>query len=109
MIGVGSDGRGGLAGFRNSLAYDALARLPLVLWFALCGWTMGRKLLVDLAAAPLADATLVLDTLARASGIAFVLLIIMFLSVRQPAIARAPGLIPRIAAFGGTFSITTLA
>jgi protein-S-isoprenylcysteine O-methyltransferase Ste14 len=97
------------ADFRSGLVYDVLTRLPLVAWFAVCGWAMGQRLLADLAVAPSVDAAVVLDTLARASAIAFVLLVIMVLCVRRPAVARAPGLIPRIAAFGGTFSITTLA
>jgi protein-S-isoprenylcysteine O-methyltransferase Ste14 len=95
--------------FRSGLVYDAVTRLPLVVWFALCGWTMGQRLLADLVVVPSVDATVVLDTLARASAIAFVLLVIMVLCVRRPPVARAPGLIPRIVAFGGTFSITALA
>lgn len=109
LVAVDGGGRGGLAGFRNSLAYDALARLPLVMWFAICGWSMGRRLLADLAAAPPVDAAFVLDMLARAGATAFVLLIVLVLCVRRPAIARASGPFPRIAAFAGTFSITPLA
>lgn len=103
------DQRSGLERFRNSLAYDALTRLPLVIWFALCGSAMGQRLYLDAVAAPVVDAKLVLDLIARASGIAFVLLVILALSIRRPAIARTAGIVPRIVAFGGTFSITALA
>jgi hypothetical protein len=30
-------------GFRTSMAYDVLTRLPLVVWFALCGWAMWTR------------------------------------------------------------------
>ena len=103
------DQLGGFARFRKSLVYDALTRFPLVLWFAFCGSAMGQQLYHDAVSAPVVDAKLVLDLVARASGIAFVLLVILVLSVRRPAIARTVGIVPRLVAFGGTFSITLFA
>lgn len=99
---------GALANVRSSLAYDAITRLPLVIWFALCASVMGQRLQADFMAAPAVDATLVLDMLARGSSLAFVLLVIVILSVRRPAIARSPGILPRLVAFGGAFSITAI-
>lgn len=101
--------RSGFARFRNTLAYDALTRLPLVLWFAICGSVMGQRLYDDAVAASVVDVKFVLDMAARASGIAFVLFVILALSIRRPAIARSAGIVPRLVAFGGTFSITALA
>ncbi len=102
----GVDGQNGFARFRKSLAYDALTRLPLIFWFVLTGWVMVNRLVADLAAAPAIDAALALDAIARSSAIAFILFVILVLMVRRPAIARAAGLLPRLVALGGAFSIT---
>ena len=110
MTAGGSAGRrSGFERFRGSLLYDAATRLPLVVWFALCGLTMGERLLSDIAAAPAIDFALALDIVARSSAILFVSLVILVLTFRRPAVARAPGLLPRLVAFGGTFSVTALA
>ena len=106
---VNADQRSGFARFRNSLAYDAVTRFPLVLWFAICAYAMGHRLYADASTAAVVDARLVLDMVARASGIGFVLIVILALSIRRPAIARSAGILPRLVAFGGTFSITALA
>jgi protein-S-isoprenylcysteine O-methyltransferase Ste14 len=103
------DQPGKLARFRSSLVYDAVMRLPLAIWFAICASAVGQRLYADVAAAPVVDAKLVLDVAARVSGIAFILIIILALSVRLPAIARSAGVLPRVVAFGGTFSLTALA
>ncbi|MES2713433.1 MAG: isoprenylcysteine carboxylmethyltransferase family protein [Pseudomonadota bacterium] len=95
--------------FRTTLIYDAITRLPLVLWFAICAWGMGHRLYADFMAADTVDAKLVLDLLARATGMAFVLIVILALSLRRPAVARSAGILPRLVAFAGTFSLTPLA
>jgi hypothetical protein len=55
------------------------------------------------------DTVFVLNVLAQMSAIVFVLMVILVLAWRRPAIARTPGLLPRAVAFGGAFSITGLA
>ena len=58
------------AGFQQMLAYDVLARMPLVLWFALCGGAMLRHLSADLGSASHVTFALVLEILARVAVIA---------------------------------------
>lgn len=103
------DPRVTLEKFRGSLAYDALTRFPLIAWFALCGWMMGGGLLAEMSAASALEPALMLTLAAKLSAIVFVLLVVLALTLRRPAVARASGLFPRIAAVGGTFSITGLA
>jgi protein-S-isoprenylcysteine O-methyltransferase Ste14 len=100
---------GSVAEFRNTLAYDVLARLPLALWFALCGGTMLRHLGADLDAAPDVTVALVLQVLARVAALGFITAVILALALRLPPVARAAGMLPRVVAFGGTFSLTALA
>jgi protein-S-isoprenylcysteine O-methyltransferase Ste14 len=60
-------------------------------------------------ASPAVDTVFVLNVLAQMSAIVFVLMVILVLAWRRPAVARTPGLLPRAVAFGGAFSITGLA
>jgi len=69
---------------------------------------MGQRLYADFFAAPVLDAALALHMLSRASVIVFALLIILVLSVRRPPIARSPGILPKLVAFGGAFSLSLL-
>jgi hypothetical protein len=91
------------------MAYDVLARLPLVIWFMLCGRAMWTKLGAYWAASPAMDTAFVLNALAQVSALAFVLMVILALALRRRAIARMPGLLPKAVAFGGAFSISGLA
>ncbi|MDI3306239.1 MAG: methyltransferase [Acetobacteraceae bacterium] len=110
-ISVGlNQGRGSaVRRFRDTIAYDALARLPLILWFAFSGSAAARNLFSGIAAAPEFTAAVALEAAARLAGLGFVLLLIVALSLRLRPVARAQGLLPRLAAFCGTFSITGLA
>lgn len=100
--------------FRDSNLYDVLARLPLVAWFALTGVAMGRHLISDFAAVGEGVAggfgvDAALNAVAHAAGLAFVLFVIGALSLRRRPLARTVGLLPRLVAIGGAFSITGLA
>lgn len=97
-----------LEGFRSTPAYDVLARLPLVLWFALCGGSMLRHLLTDIDGASEVSRALVLEVLARLAALGFIVAVILALVKRLPPVARQTGLLPRIVAFGGTFSMTAI-
>ena len=100
---------GGATGFQNTLAYDLLARMPLVLWFALCGGAMLRHLSADLGSASDVTFALVMEVLARVAALGFIAAVILALALRLPPVARAAGVLPRLVAIGGTFSLTTLA
>ena len=60
--------------FRSSRGYDMLARLPLVLWFALCGVEAARRMITDVSAAPMSGMTETLKLLAGLAGLGFILL-----------------------------------
>lgn len=93
------------AAFKNSKVYDALAALPLTLWYALCAWQRVPGLVHDLAHAELSDLSLhfILDKLAQAASSAFILAVLVFLLLRGPARARTRGLVPRLTAVFGTY------
>jgi protein-S-isoprenylcysteine O-methyltransferase Ste14 len=95
--------------FRTSIVYDVLTRLPLVVWLAFCGQAMWTRFSAYWSASPAVNTAFVLNVLAQMSAIVFVLMVILALAWRRPAIARTPGLLPRAVAFGGAFSITGLA
>lgn len=100
---------GDLVRFRNTAAYDRFARIPLILWFLFCGLAMARHLSMDIETAHGFGMEIVLKMLARVAGLGFVVLFAVVLSVRLRPVARSAGLLPRLAALGGTFSVTTLA
>lgn len=95
--------------FRSSRAYDMLARLPLVLWLALCGVGSARRIVTDVSAAPMFGMAETLKLLAGLAGLGFVLLLAGALCLRRRPLARAAGLRPRVIAMAGTFSITGMA
>jgi protein-S-isoprenylcysteine O-methyltransferase Ste14 len=70
---------------------------------------MVHHLLADLDAAQGFGITVVLQVLSRMAALGFVLCLIGALCLRLRPVARAAGLLPRLAAVGGTFSITALA
>jgi protein-S-isoprenylcysteine O-methyltransferase Ste14 len=95
--------------FSSSRAYDMLARLPLVLWFALCGVGAARGMITDFNASPMFGMAETLKLLAGLAGLGFILLVAGALCLRLRPVARAAGLRPRVIAMAGTFSITGMA
>jgi protein-S-isoprenylcysteine O-methyltransferase Ste14 len=95
--------------FSSSRAYDMLARLPLVLWFALCGVGTARGMITDVNAAPMFGMAETLKLLAGLAGLGFILLVVGALCLRLPPLTQAAGLRPRVIAMAGTFSITGMA
>jgi protein-S-isoprenylcysteine O-methyltransferase Ste14 len=92
--------------FRSSRAYDMLARLPLVLWLALCGVGAASRMITDVNAASVFSVAEALKLLAGLAGLGFILLMVGALCLRLPPVTRAAGLRPRVIAMAGTFSIT---
>src|SRR4051812_38785899 len=94
-----------LAQFRTTLAYDMLARTPLVLWVVLTGYVSARLLLAELGRAPEFGLAELTKALASLAGLGFIVLFTWALLLRRQPVARAAGVFPRLAAFAGTFSI----
>lgn len=110
-LGHGSDVAGAaakLARFRESFVYDAFARIPLVLWLTVCATGMLLHLRADASTTQEFGIAFVLEILARLAGLGFVVCLCGALVLRVRPLARAAGLLPRIAAIGGTFSITAI-
>jgi protein-S-isoprenylcysteine O-methyltransferase Ste14 len=94
--------------FRSTLAYDMIVRMPLILWFAICAVTTIHRLATEFTGAPAFGFAEALRALAGINGLAFILLMAGALCLRIRPTARAAGLLPRVAAVAGTFSITAL-
>jgi protein-S-isoprenylcysteine O-methyltransferase Ste14 len=97
-----------LGRFRVTLAYDIIARTPLVLWFVFSGVAFTRHLLAELGRAPQFGAAELMKALAGACGVGFLALFTWALLLRRQPMARATGVFPRVAAFVGTFSLLGL-
>jgi protein-S-isoprenylcysteine O-methyltransferase Ste14 len=95
--------------FRQTIAYDVLTRIPLIVWFGICGMAMLQNLGRDIGEAQGASLGLVLSVLARTAGLSFVAFVMVALLFRMPPVARSHGVLPRVVAIGGTFSVTVLA
>src|SRR5215831_7050850 len=79
---------------RLSRAYDTLARLPLVVWFTLCGVASTRGMITEVRAASVFGMTETLKLLAGLAGLGFILLVIGALCLRLPPLMRTAGLRP---------------
>lgn len=90
-------------------ALDTLAGLPLILWCMVCAASTGSRFFAGLAAVSVIDLVLLAELAARAAVFCFLCCMIAALSLRAPAVARAAGLLPRLVALGGAFSVTGLA
>jgi protein-S-isoprenylcysteine O-methyltransferase Ste14 len=94
-----------LSAFERTKLCDFLFALPIIVWYA---YALGRdypafmhlifKMLVGGAQA--AD---IAGLLARVASFAFALLVILFLVLRDPPIAKPVGILPRLAAVFGAF------
>lgn len=94
--------------FRSTLAYDILTRIPLVLWLAICASVTMRRLMAECSAAPALDFAETVKLLAGIGGFGFILVMAGALCLRLRPTVRASGLLPRLTAIAGTFSITAL-
>lgn len=92
----------------SSGAYDILARIPVVALFAVFSYVSGRSLWADVSAVHEMTAASTLQWLARAAGFSFVVLVTVAMAVRMPPIARRGGVLPRMVAIGGAFSLMAL-
>jgi len=85
--------------------YDAVAASPLFLLFGMSGSHLATELWAALKQTDISaiDALAAISLLRQAAAITLVVLLMTFLIARDPAKAKAKGLMPRLAAFGGTY------
>ena len=94
-----------LTGFERTKLCDFLFALPIIVWYA---YAVGRDypafthLILSVAFGG-ADAADIASLFARVASFAFALLVICFLVLRDPPIAKPTGLLPRLAAVLGAF------
>ena len=104
-----ADGRAaerGLGALRiGNTAYDLLGRIPAVLVFGYSTWTNGHDLLVEAGGLPAPGTAAVVPLLAHAASVGFTLMVTVAMALRRPPILRRGGVLPRIAALGGAFSL----
>jgi protein-S-isoprenylcysteine O-methyltransferase Ste14 len=90
---------------RQTKTYDAVAALPLILWFAYGALQLRPVLAHDAAMVASGAATLFnwVQLVALSMTALFDLLLIYLLMVRDTPVAKSRGALPRIFAFAGTF------
>lgn len=98
-------------GFQETKLYDFLAALPIILWFALTIVNLLRTLIPALlrttwTSLTFADAIILLSQLAT---VCFLTLALVLLAIRHTPKAKLDGIMPKFAAFAGTFSMGLLA
>jgi protein-S-isoprenylcysteine O-methyltransferase Ste14 len=100
-----------LAKFHQSRVYDALMRLPILVYGTLIGWAslMGLAKYVDTADPTLPNAVYGINIAMRVCSIAFLILLAIMAVVRRRATGKARGVEPRISALAGTFLISAVA
>lgn len=90
---------------QDSKLYDAIAALPLILWFAYGAWQIRPYIINDILLIATGRGTLFawaqLFSLCAAAG--FNLLLIYLLVVRDKPVRKSKGWVPRICALMGTF------
>jgi protein-S-isoprenylcysteine O-methyltransferase Ste14 len=92
-------------GFSGTKFYDLLAAAPVILWYALSAWHMLPAFAAKLAKADwtAVDLPFAVSLLAQGAGIVLIATATAFLLLRRPPKAKAKGLLPRFAAFAGTY------
>jgi protein-S-isoprenylcysteine O-methyltransferase Ste14 len=99
-----------LSALRRSLAYDALMRLPVLIWAV----GLALALVLDFqkyrytASLETEDLTYLLNLAMRLSVIAYLLILTTTVAVRRAPLRRARGVEPRITALCGSFLITAV-
>jgi protein-S-isoprenylcysteine O-methyltransferase Ste14 len=99
-----------LAKLQQSRVYDALMRLPILVYGTLIGWAsvMGLAKYVDTADPTLPNAVYGINIAMRVSSIAFLILLAVMTVVRRRATGKARGVEPRISALAGTFLVSAV-
>ncbi|HEY2008763.1 MAG TPA: methyltransferase [Rhizomicrobium sp.] len=94
-----------LLGFQETKYYDAIAALPLILWFAYGALQLRAVLARDwaLIAGGTASLFVFVQFFALLAAAAFDLLLVYMLAVRDRPVARAQGVLPRAFGVIGTF------
>jgi protein-S-isoprenylcysteine O-methyltransferase Ste14 len=92
--------------YERTKLYDFLTALPLVLWYVERLWERWPNFrdVAGKAFGGEGDSLTILRLLAEIGTFGFVLTAILFLLIRTPPKAKAPGALPRIVAFIGTFA-----
>ncbi len=90
---------------QNTKLYDAAAALPLILWFAYGALQLRPTIVNDamLIARGTADLFTWVQLFSLSAALAFNLLLIWLLVVRDRPVAKSKGLLPRFFGFAGTF------
>jgi protein-S-isoprenylcysteine O-methyltransferase Ste14 len=91
---------------RNTKAYDAVAALPLILWFVYGAWQIRPTVANDLALirAGTGGAFAWIQLFSMSAAAAFDLLLVYMLLVRDKPVLKSRGVLPRVFAFVGTFA-----
>ena len=100
-----------LAKLQQSRVYDALMRLPILVYGTVIGWAslMGLAKYVGTADPTLPNAVYGINIAMRVSSIAFLFLLAIMAVVRGRARGKARGVEPRISAVVGTFLVYAVA
>ena len=95
---------------RGTKLYDLAMGLPLVLFYVVCAAGRVHSLSASLAAwnSGSLDFIRTISILSDVSVLCVALLFVVCVLLRPPAIVQAPGLMPRIAAFAGTYLAVAL-
>jgi protein-S-isoprenylcysteine O-methyltransferase Ste14 len=90
---------------QNTKLYDALAGLPLALWFAYGALQLRPTLVADAARMLAGTGTLLtwVQFFALFAGLSFNLILVWLLLVRDKPVLKSRGLLPRLCGFVGTF------
>jgi protein-S-isoprenylcysteine O-methyltransferase Ste14 len=91
---------------RNTKAYDAVAALPLILWFVYGAWQVRPLVANDLALIRAGAGGLFawVQLFSMSAAAAFDLLLVYMLLVRDKPVLKSRGVLPRVFAFVGTFA-----
>ncbi len=90
---------------QNTKLYDAVAALPLILWFAYGALQLRPTIVNDamLIGRGAADLYTWVQLFSLSAALAFDVLLVWMLVVRDRPVAKAKGVLPRVCAFAGTF------
>ena len=90
---------------QNTKAYDAIAALPLILWFAYGAMQLRPTIVNDvmLIGRGTADLFTWVQLFSLSAALAFDLLLVWMLVIRDRPVAKAKGVLPRVFGFAGTF------
>lgn len=88
--------------------WDILARIPAVTFFGVFTLGYAHSVMDKLPGIAAMDAAGVLQLLARVAAFAFVLLVTIGMAARLPPLAKRGGVLPRLVALGGAFTLLAL-